>query len=364
VTLIAAAAVGFATATPATAADAHAVIVKLTPSGCPAKVSVPSGATTFSLTNVGAKNIDEFELLNDKGEVVGEVEALTPGTTGTFVVALDPGTYVTYCPGGARERGKLVVTGAPVPALGPQSQAAVDGYRSYLLDQVGQLVGNTSLLADAVKRGDVAGAKVAYTAARIPYERIEPIAKIFGDLDHRIGATKGEVPASQWTGFHRIEQALWVGGNTNGMGTVATQLVTDVRKLADLVALVKLEPATIANGALALLKEVSASAITGEEERYSHTDLVDIAANVAGARTAFDAIRAVFAPSQPATTATIDQRFDAVQTALAKYGSGGDTYVPYTQLGAADTRSLAQAIDALAEPLSTVGTALVAVRAS
>src|SRR4051794_8194520 len=252
-------------ARPVTAAtDPHTVNVELTAAGCPAKLVAPSGPTTFFLANTGAKAVDEFELLNGKGEVVGEVESLTIGSRGSFVVALDPGTYVTYCPGGKRERGRLVVTGEPVPQLGPQSQRTVDAYRAYVLEQAGQLVGTTTIFADAVKRGDVAAAKAAYTAARIPYERIEPIAEIFGDLDRRIDARKGDVPAKAWMGFHRIEQALFVDGNTNNMGTVAAQLVADVKQLANLLDLVRMEPATIANGALNLLHEVSATKINGE----------------------------------------------------------------------------------------------------
>ena len=46
----------------------------------------------------------------------------------------------------------------------------------------------------------------------------------------------------------------------------------------------------IANGANELLGEVSASKITGEEERYSHIDLVDFEANVEGAEAAFEAV--------------------------------------------------------------------------
>jgi iron uptake system component EfeO len=345
------------------AAGSHVVNITLKAEGCPAKFSVGSGPATFIVKNTGAKDVSEFEVLDPDGIVVGETEFLTVGTTGTFVVALDPGAYTTYCPGGKRERGKLVVKGEPVPKLGPKSQEAVETYRAYLLTQAGSLVGSTNLFADAVKRGDVAGAKAAYAAARVPYERIEPIAETFGDLDARIDARKGDVPAARWAGFHKIEEALWVGNNTNNMGTVAQQLNDDTVRLADLLALVKLEPATIANGALNLLNEVSATKITGEEERYSRIDLVDFAANVEGSRAAFNAIRSLYQPLQPDTTAKIEQRFDAVEAALARY-KRGDGYLPYDELTSADTKLLSQAIDALAEPLSTVGRALVDVRSS
>ena len=44
-----------------------------------------------------------------------------------------------------------------------------------------------------------------------------------------------------------------------------------------------LQPAQVANGSVDLLGEVAKSKVTGEEERYSHTDLGDFEANVDGA---------------------------------------------------------------------------------
>ena len=76
------------------------------------------------------------------------------------------------------------------------------------------------------------------------------------------------------------------------MGPVAERLQADATALRKKVATLKIEPARIANGAVSLLDEVSVSKITGEEDRYSHTDLSDFAANVAGAKVAFESVRA------------------------------------------------------------------------
>ena len=156
-----------------------------------------------------------------------------------------------------------------------------------------------------------------------------------------------------WAGFHLIEQALYVNGTTTGMAPVAKQLQADVEQLQGLIADTQYEPATIANGAVELLNEVSASKITGEEERYSRTDLVDFLANVEGAQAAFDAVKQILVVKDAALAAQIDARFADVYATLAPYGSGS-TFVPYTDLTKADTKQLSQSIDALAEPLSKV----------
>ena len=46
----------------------------------------------------------------------------------------------------------------------------------------------------------------------------------------------------------------------------------------------EIPPAALAVGAAELIEEVSGGKITGEEDRYSHTDLWDFAANVDGSR--------------------------------------------------------------------------------
>ena len=95
---------------------------------------------------------------------------------------------------------------------------------------------------------------------------------------------------NEFGGFHGIEKALWEEDTTDGMTPVAKQLLADVEELQAKVKTVDLQAVQIANGANELLGEVSASKITGEEERYSHIDLVDFEANVEGAEAAFEAV--------------------------------------------------------------------------
>ena len=82
-------------------------------------------------------------------------------------------------------------------------------------------------------------------------------------------------------------------GNTTGMAPVADALLVSVKRLRSLVGTVKLEPSQIANGAVELLNEVAGSKITGEEDRYSHTDLWDFEANVEGAQEAFTSVKPI-----------------------------------------------------------------------
>lgn len=235
----------------------------------------------------------------------------------------------------------------------PQEKAAVAQYRDYLEENTDELVTETKPFVAAVVAGNVAAAKARYAAARVPYERIEPVAGSFGDLDPRIDAREDGVPADEWGGFHRIEKALWVEDTAKGMAPVAKQLQADVEELAENVKTVKLDAVEVATGANELLAEVSGSKITGEEERYSHIDLVDFEANVEGSEAAFEAVKPLVDETDPDLSGEIEADFKMVFNSLQPYRTE-DGFVSYTELTEADTRKLSIAIDTLAEKLSQV----------
>lgn len=340
------------------------VQVAITDEGCePAALKLPAGPATFKVSARGSGKATEYEIV--KGDrILGERENLTPGLSATFSLDLAPGRYESYCPGAARERGSVVVTGrASSPTAGSAAaelQAATTGYREYVERQAALLVRRTTAFAAAVRRGDLATAKRLFPTAREPYERIEPVAESFGDLDPRVDARVNDVAEGDaWTGFHRIEQALWKHGTTKGMARYADTLLRDVQELATKVAGLEYQPAQLANGATELLGEVSKSKITGEEDRYSHTDLYDFAANVDGAHEAFELLEPALSRRDPALLKAVDAEFGRVRDALARHRRGAG-YVAYTALDEQQVRALSQAIDALAEPLSKVAAAVVA----
>jgi iron uptake system component EfeO len=96
----------------ASAANQQTVAVKLTSDGCPKPIKVKPGSVTFKVSNVGADNVSEFEVLQGS-KIVGEVENIAPGLQRSFTMKLKAGSYVTYCPGGdTREKGELTVAAA------------------------------------------------------------------------------------------------------------------------------------------------------------------------------------------------------------------------------------------------------------
>jgi iron uptake system component EfeO len=340
-------------------AGAKTMSFELTDAGCvPNEAKAPAGPITFEVENAGTSSVTELEVM-DGDTILGEVENLSDGLSGSFSLTLEQGEYTLYCPGGEDEKGTLTVSGKLDAESSPQVEKAISQYRDYLEKNSTELVAATKPFVAAVEAGDVEKAKVLYAPARIPYERIEPVAESFGDLDPRIDARENDVPKSEWGGFHVIEKALWVEGTTNGMAPVAKQLLADVAELQRKVKTVELQAVQITNGANELLGEVSASKITGEEERYSHTDLVDFEANVEGAEAAFTSVKPLVEEKDPELVEGIEADFEDVYASLEPYRKG-DGFILYTELSKGDTRKLAQKIDALAEELSQTPALIVA----
>lgn len=340
------------------------VDVTVTTAGCsPQALTTTAGATVFVVKNIDSTKVSEFEI-HQGNDILAEAEFVTVGLTKSFAITLEGGHYTTLCTGGTRNggRGTLTVTGhLAKPKGGPSAKAsarAVATYRTYAEQQAKVLVARTTDLVHAVQAGDVELAKTLYTPARIPYQRIEPLAKSFADLYFSINARETDPFPGHWNGFHRLERALFKEGDVTAMGPTATRLLADVTTLATRVKTVRMEPATIANGAIELLNEITTVKLTGAEDVDAHTDLADAAANVEGAQAAFDAIAPLLPKQGSVAAGPVDERLRAILTALAplRRGSG---YVPVDELTPTQTRTLVQAVDAAAEQLSRAPKALV-----
>jgi iron uptake system component EfeO len=213
---------------------------------------------------------------------------------------------------------------------------------------------------NAVKAGDAEKAKELFPVARTYWERIEPVAEIFGDLDPAIdGREDGVEPGQQFTGYHKLEKDLWQTKDISKSGPTADKLLVDVKKVVDLAAKTTLTPVQLANGSKELLDEVATGKVTGEEDRYSHTDLWDFQANVEGSKAAIAALRPVLVERDAGLVKTIDAKFAAVDALLAKHAKGSG-FKLYTELSKEEIKELATAIDAVAEPVSKVAAVVAA----
>jgi iron uptake system component EfeO len=343
----------------AQAADVPQVKVTVTDKQCePMNLTVNAGKTQFVILNHSQKAL-EWEIL--KGVmVVEERENIAPGFSQKLTANLQPGEYEMTCGLLTNPKGKLVVKGeatadaAKGDALLSLGEA-ITAYKAYVVGETAQLVSGTKAFTDAVKAGDIEKAKALYAPTRQHYERIEPIAELFSDLDGSIDAREDDYEQKaadpKFTGFHRLEKALFGDNSVKGMASYADKLNHDVLELQIRINELAFPPSKVVGGAAGLIEEVAASKISGEEDRYSHTDLWDFQANIEGAQKIVDLLRPQLQKENSALLAKVDANFKKVNTILAKYRTktGFETYDKLTD---ADRNALKGPITTLAEDLA------------
>ena len=345
------------------AARTTTVTIELTPAGCaPKPARIPAGPVQFTVANQDADAVSEAELrTSDLAKILGEQENLTPGLSGGFSLDLQPGRYQVSCPGAAQAHWDLTVTGrasGPSRSSSPQLAAAVRGYAAYVGQNAAALVTRTRAFCRAIDAGSKSQAEILYPRARVYYERIEPVAEIWGSLDTQIdGRWENPVTVrSRFIGFHRIEQLIWEDGTLTGARPLCAALVKHEQQLLRLVRSAQYSPLEMASGATDLIDEAATAKITGEEERYSNTDLPVFQANVDGALEIVRLLQPYLQHRAPALLAQIRHRAGTVTTQLARYraapGYDDTGYVEYSTVLNGPRRQLSAAVNALAESLS------------
>ncbi|GAA2735775.1 iron uptake system protein EfeO [Streptomyces nogalater] len=349
------------------AKDGDAIQVTAADSACDtSRTSVPAGQVTLKIENKGSR-ATEVEILFPDDRIVSEKENIGPGTKYTLTAEVKAGSYEIACRPGMKGHGvrqKLIVTGGGATAKrDPRLDTAVAQYRMYAQDQADETLPKAEAFAKAVQDGDLQAAKKAYGLSRLGWERTEPVAESFGDIDPKVDVREdGLEPGQKWTGWHRLEKALWqdkkIGAEEKAL---AGQLVTDLKDWQKRVGKAEITPTSMANGAKELLDEVATGKVTGEEDRYAHTDLVDFKGNVEGARKAYELLKPVAAKNDPALTKELDKQFAALDALLDKYRSDKTSYdfVSYDKVGKDQRKELSDAVNALAEPLSKLAAAVV-----
>ncbi|MGW3655391.1 iron uptake system protein EfeO [Streptomyces sp. NPDC005151] len=328
------------------------------------KKKLPAGHVELAVENKGSK-VTEVYLLFPDARIAAERENIGPGTKATITAEVKTGSYDIVCkPGmkGAGYRQKIEITGGTTAKRSPEMDKAVAEFRTYVQAQADETLPKAKVFTDAVAAGDVEAAKKAYAESRIGWERTEPVAESFGDIDPKVDLREDGLEAGQkWTGWHRLEKALW---HDNKLGAeekaLAPVLYKDLLDWQERVGTAEITPTSMANGAKELLDEVATGKVTGEEERYSHTDLIDFKGNVEGAQKSYELLKPIASKNDPALTASLDKQFASLNTLLDKYRADKTSYefTSYEKVGKADRKELSDAVNALAEPLSRLAAAV------
>lgn len=333
----------------------------------------PAGTLTFNVKNSGS-DVTEFYLLAEDGlQIIAEIENIGPQSTKTLTVSAPEGSYLTACKPGmtgdgiradftVTESDEEVVVSADDQELIETAQA---NYAAYVEDQSAQLLEQTTEFVRLYLAGDDDAARALYPVARTHWERIETVAESFGDLDPKMDAREADLAEGEkWTGWHLIEKDLWPARAENytpltsaERATFANDLLANTQVLDDRIQELTYTIDQIANGSRGLLEEVANGKVTGEEEFWSRTDLWDFQANVDGAKVAFGGVKPILDSKDPELSAQLTERFDALQVLLDEQRVG-EGFKYYDELTPEEIKALADAVNALSEPLSNLTAAV------
>ncbi|MER5730296.1 iron uptake system protein EfeO [Streptomyces sp. NPDC002138] len=328
------------------------------------KTEFPAGKVSIEVENKGSK-VTELYVLFPDDRIVAERENIGPGTKATITAEIKAGEYEFACKPGMKGGGirtKVKVTGQGGGEMrSPELDAAGAAYRGYVLAQAEESLPAVKTFTDAVRAGDVEAAKQAFASSRRGWERTEPVAESFGDIDPKTDVREaGLEPGQKWTGWHRLEKSLWADHKIGDEEKeLASQLDTDIAEWHKRVGTAEITPTSMANGAKELLDEIARNKVTGEEDRYSHTDLADFKANVEGAEKVFELLKPVTVKKDPELAKTLDAQFAAINTLLDTYRAdkNGYDFTSYDKVGEAERKELSDGVNALAEPLSKLAAA-------
>jgi iron uptake system component EfeO len=233
------------------------------------------------------------------------------------VVAL--AVVLAGCSGGNSESKTETTTSATTTSAAavpnPLAEKAAADYQAYAVEQTGELVRVVKTLTDAVRAGNLKAAQDAYAPSRLPWERIEPLAGLVEEIDGKVDARVDDfagVDDAKFTGWHRLEYLLFEKNTTDGGAPFADQLDADIATLNTQMSKLTVAPRDVAVGAAELIEEVSEGKITGEEDRYSKTDLWDFDANLQGSQVAVGKLEPALVQADPALLGKIEAGFTEI----------------------------------------------------
>ncbi|WP_232245503.1 iron uptake system protein EfeO [Pseudomonas moraviensis] len=344
------------------------IVVNIHPHSCePNALTVPAGRASFRIVNRSERAV-EWEIL-DGVLVVEERENIAPGLSQVINANLQPGDYAITCGLLSNPRGTLHVTptaASDAAAKAKPSMVAFVGplseFRVYLAVQGSALIKAATALNQAIASGDLAQAQALYLPARAAYQRLAPAAQRLAELDNQINARadyfekREQDPA--FVGFHRLEYALFEQRKLDDVAPIAQRLLADVTTLKQQLLAQSLPPEQLVSilvRNLNSLAEVRAG--SGEEERYSHSDLNGFAANAQTARKVVDLLRPMLSKSSADVLGNIDQAMSDFDNQLNAYKSA-DGYVSYDAVTAAQRQQIAAKAKALVAAMDGIDPAL------
>jgi high-affinity iron transporter len=360
------AAFGTAWAVGRDSADAHAITVS--DRSCGGSWGATAGVTTFQVRNTGT-SFAEVDLIGAQDPLLyGSLEMLAAQTERPLTLQLPPGQYQWRCELGSGAtilsaavsvRGPaMAAADASVPVTADELGAVATQFRTGTESGLATLATATDQLAAVVASGSRVAARRAWLVAHLDYERLGAAYGTFDTFDAKINGRPDGLPKGvndpRFTGFLRLERALWGGEPWSTVQSVTTALDADVHGLVKAFPDQFFEIRDLPLRGHEILENALQFELTGQTDQGSHTNLATLRANVDGTRAVLDSIAPLLAARAPARLRTARAQLAAFATTLEGYDSPASGWTPVQSLTTVSREQLDGAMGQLVETLAPI----------
>jgi high-affinity iron transporter len=328
----------------------------------------PSGQHQITVVNAGTSVADVVLLGASNGLTYGEIEAMAPGLTRTLTAVIPPGRYrlgCVYSENATVYSPIRTVSGPAVHDAHPYLQVTygqmaplVTSYRAKVSAGLATLAVDTDRLQAVADTGQVAPTEQAWLVAHLDYARLGAAYDTFGDFNDEIDGRPNGLPQGVddpgWTGFLRLEYALWHDQPAATVAAVADQLDTYVHQLVAAFPEQTTMPNDLSLRTHEILENTLQFELTGETDQGSHTGLATAAANVQGTEMTLGTIAPLLGRHDPAVLAASTAALHRLGTLIATYQQADGSWTPVQSLTPSEREHLDGAIGQYLETVSPV----------
>lgn len=327
-----------------------------------------SGQRVITVTNAGSSVVDVILTGASNALIYGEVEAEAPGTTRPMTAVIPPGRYrlaCIYSENATVYSADVTVTGPAVDDAHPYARVTynemapvVNQYRADVAAGLAVLATDTDHLQSLADAGQLQAAKAAWLVAHLDYARLGAAYDTFGNFADEIDGRPNGLPLGVddpgWTGFLRLEYALWKNQPAATVAGVANQLDTFVHQLVAAFPQQTTPPNDLSLRTHEILENTLQFEFTGEDDQGSHTGLATAMANVQGTEMTLGVIAPLIRQRDPGLLATAQTDLQRLAGLVGSYQQPDGTWEPVQSLTQAQREQLDATIGQYLETVSPV----------
>ncbi len=210
----------------------------------------------------------------------------------------------------------------------------------------------------AADAGQLAAAKQAWLVAHLDYARLGAAYDTFGNFNDEIDGRPNGLPLGvedpSWTGFLRVEFALWQNQPADTVAATADQLDAYVHQLVAAFPEETIPFNDVSLRTHEILENTLQFELTGETDQGSHTGLATAEANVQGTQMILGVITPLLENGTRGSLATLNSDLRSLASLIQSYEQPDGTWTPVQFLTTTQREHLDGAVDSYLEAVSPV----------